>query len=686
MKITPDLIAAAVFAAAALLTALTAFLVLDVLKQSRYAAFLKKAAKQLMILPSRTMDNFEKLDEILSASPEGIREAYRRFRSDSSGILRNNIAPDPEGYFNDRTVLIPYCGRQMAKAVAALIVVLAVMGAVVPFAAVLFYEQPVTAQTVTLSMAAFLSIVVMGALFFFFDQLCESKAKKRLTEFVRAVGFCVPTAMKASEAALLIEALAKNCENFETSVDRISQKIDEFATTSIVPAVAGLFDAAVEKNLTPALTELKEASLSLTTEIVSRQENGMKELADRFSQNLESGLKEAMETLAELVRSLSGDIEAIKGGIDHSYVSSLNTLNESKSALDGALAALGETKTLSESATGMLTMVTGKIDEMNERSLELSLKTGTALEALRDFVGRSDSFIESCGRGMSGTIDAIRDYREEAEKQIEEANNRLSDKTTEIADRLQLVSDHIAETLQGTVAGISEGLRETLQSNADTAERLFAALQAMKDVGSEQYEAAAEAASALLQKVTGEMDRAMSGVGREVADSIREANLANQETSSFLSDKLTALKEDYDSYFSRMEESTQKVMDDLDFNTQGSITLFADKTAEVLSSLGKSLTDTMERFEKTTESMLSAYDEQARSIGLYAKELDVDINLLSTTLKESVEQFSSQLHNTVDRTFNDFDKGMSEITERLADTVKNIDETVANLPKIIHNP
>ena len=87
----------------------------------------------------------------------------------------------------------------------------------------------------------------------------------------------------------------------------------------------------------------------------------------------------------------------------------------------------------------------------------------------------------------------------------------------------------------------------------------------------------------------------------------------------------------------------------------------------------------MGMFEGNTANLLANLDEQSRSIGLYAKELNYDISALSANLKESVAEFSEQLHKGVVQTFEVFDDGLAEVTGRLANTVESIKDCADNL-------
>jgi hypothetical protein len=150
-----------------------------------------------------------------------------------------------------------------------------------------------------------------------------------------------------------------------------------------------------------------------------------------------------------------------------------------------------------------------------------------------------------------------------------------------------------------------------------------------------------------------------------------------------LAEKTTILKEEYDKYFERVEKLNQSSLDEMDFHMQNVISHFSEEATGIMEKLEGNISRAMELFEGNTTNMLASLDEQSRSIGLYAHELNLDIGDLSTNLKESVKIFTEQLHQGVERTFQDFDGGLTEVSRRLANTVESIAESVENLPRAL---
>ena len=177
----------------------------------------------------------------------------------------------------------------------------------------------------------------------------------------------------------------------------------------------------------------------------------------------------------------------------------------------------------------------------------------------------------------------------------------------------------------------------------------------------------------------------MDGVGHEIADSISKASSDSVIIIERLAEKTEQLKEQYDTYFDRVENQSKDNLADMDFHVQNVISRFSEEAVSIMEKLEENISRAMGMFEGNTADLLSSLEEQSRSIGLYAHDLNIDISDLSTNLKESVMLFNEQIHMDFDRTFQDFDGGLAEVTNRLANTIESIRESVENLPRALKN-
>jgi hypothetical protein len=91
----------------------------------------------------------------------------------------------------------------------------------------------------------------------------------------------------------------------------------------------------------------------------------------------------------------------------------------------------------------------------------------------------------------------------------------------------------------------------------------------------------------------------------------------------------------------------------------------------------------MEGFVTHSGTMLENMDMQVRNLGTYAREIADEMDELNGNLRDSVTEFKEQLHGGVEKTFNDFDRGLGEICLRLSDTIEKIRDSIDDLPLFI---
>src|SRR5665811_320255 len=101
----------------------------------------------------------------------------------------------------------------------------------------------------------------------------------------------------------------------------------------------------------------------------------------------------------------------------------------------------------------------------------------------------------------------------------------------------------------------------------------------------DRYEAAAQAAAKFLNDVIIEMHKAMDGVGHEIAESITKASSDSVEIVDRLAETTGKLKEEYDTYFTRVENQSRTSMDDMDFHMQSVIGRFSEDAMGVMEKL-----------------------------------------------------------------------------------------------------
>ena len=801
-------LAPAILCAAALCGGACLYIAIFIKGVDPIAKLLSSAAVKIAALPSCRMENLDRAAEIVAKTNNaGLIAAYARYKDDAQILLRNEIAPEPAGYFNFNSLF----GFPHAEYYNSFIARLAVSAAVItaasaPAFALLAGPYPNGGADVLRSaFGASLAGVIWVALLYAFIVSLEKKSIKRanaaLEKFNTAVCKSFPTAGRSAEVALILAGAAQTKESFKESASLIVKKINNFAAESVTPTAARAFDLSIQHHLTPMFTSMDETLRDVSKALLEKQDDGLKILADRFSDRLFTNIEEKMAELGKGVESVNSLLADVAGRYEHfagqitqgldadrtalnaaavlaektaeaqrmtaenakafsDYLNEAKIIEESvKEQNASALAAVGKT---SELAMNMAAEHKKQLDETRAdyagrleetRSRHLRQLEETQSQYARQFAENSSEHLRQLNETKSMILETVlqsrsavteltaaardtvevvladlkaavnengaalaktvTDNNENLRQTIRENGAALNDAVAGASAVIkgacelsgQVVKENAAanearfgEYLNGALERASEqekriedyllkssekimgSLQKTADQNAALTASLGATIDSLSNAGSEQYEKAAQAAAGMLQDVVAEMNRAMDGVGRQIAGSIGATLTDSAEMVDKLAEQMSTLKQEYDAYFGKLDEQNKTAYDELDFHMQNVIARFSQETETVIGRLQESISGAMGLFEGDTATLLSNLDEQSRSIGLYAKELNYDISSLSASLRESVADFAEHLHKGVVTTFEDFDTGLSEVAKRFANMVESIRDSVENLP------
>lgn len=377
---------------------------------------------------------------------------------------------------------------------------------------------------------------------------------------------------------------------------------------------------------------------------------------------------------------------SFENAIEKNLTPGVNRMEANLAELSSAIVMRQEAgmKTLADSFADRLT---DTIEVRIQAMCENVDKINGSMKELENNMNVSITTLETSLQADRGALAQACERIKEAAEIQKSASENISVLSSHLEATEKLVDTLMSwdELIEKSSLVIADSLRSAVESNVETAKGLANTMASLANAGTEQYEKAAEAGAKFLNDIIIEMNKSMDGVGHEIAESITKASSESVGIIDRLAEKTDQLKEEYDTYFSRVENQSRSSMEDMDFHVQAVIGKFSEEAMTVMNKLEENITKAMGMFEGNTTELLSSLEEQSRSIGLYAHDLNIDIATLTGNLKESVQLFTDQIHNGVERTFQDFDEGLSEVSGRLANTVESIRESVENLPKAIRD-
>lgn len=610
---------------------------------------------------------------------EPLKNGFEDYRLAVTKMFKNEVAPEPEGYLGYREIITHSYSEGMTRAVWVLLGALGLLALTLPCVVLLMLGGDVKADLPICLGFSLIGLIVIGGIFaaaYTYVQVSRKNASVALFNLCKRLIALIPTATESTRAALLLESSRKNSEAFVKTAATIADKIDDFTVNGITPVVAGAFTDAIETKLLPPIGEMKTNLVELSTQVVSRQNEGMQALADSFSDKLEGSLGASVKSLCTDLESVSARLDSLGGALN-------DTIKNFDTATDNDRQMLQQVSQLAQTTA----------KTQNEAAQQLSAMA-QALDSSRELMSSVKQRDEAANAALAAQLAAAAEMQAGIEKQIEAlkaageiAERRMSDSVDKLMGVVEsqtgATSAKVDEIFGSYSGRLLEAFDKSSRANDLTAEKLAATMDSLANAGSEQYEKAAQAAAQLLNDVVAEMNNAMDGVGHEIAESINAASAGSVEIVQRLAEKTEQLKAEYDTFYNRCQDANIANVDSMEAAVQSVLGTFTDDAGQVMAKLETNISSAMNLFEGNTSELLSSLEEQARSIGLYAKELNFDVSSLSDSLRESVQIFTDQVSAGTQKTFSDFDAGLTEVSNRLANTIESVREAVEKLPEAV---
>lgn len=341
--------------------------------------------------------------------------------------------------------------------------------------------------------------------------------------------------------------------------------------------------------------------------------------------------------------------------------------------------------------------ITEKLDE-TLKAVTARQETGMQ-ELANSFAARLSDTLEVRMGLISAALERYQDRMEEQntryQNRIDELNRLLEAKMREMAsftenqsrsmERTEEILSRMEELQRegaGSAVRLNEGLGNMLELTEQFRNQTGKFTQDVLSFTEKSEESQLQFGN-LVKEITGGMQKAMAGAGIEIAQGINKAVGDNAKAISDLTVQAQALREDYELFFTRNEETAKTTLEEMDYQVQGLITRMSEEIGTMLQTTIARNGEILSQYKDQTAGILTAFDEQARSISLYAKEINMDISELSTNLGVSITEFNEKMREGLSLTIGDFDQGLAELTNRIANTVESITEAVEVLPERI---
>lgn len=487
----------------------------------------------------------------------------------------------------------------------------------------------------------------------------------------------------------------------------ISDQISGFATKLVTPAL----DAALERIATQQEQAMAHLAKDFTHQLTHTVEERMIKFSERIG-SLQGELKNLNHVIAQNVHGIDNMISAqrkvldeaaqkmVAAGVDHARIfskaaeSQTQLIQQASSLSQEQHAQMIQFTTAVDQLSGQNTTFSQLANQLIQQTVAIKQAVSGVDQTFDGFTVKMNQAMAAAGKEIAqGIQDNIGDSHDAIEKLTQQANQLREDYQhyfgrleTQSQSTFQAMDQHVQNSfssIETHLASLLERNRQETEETFQEANRAQQELAGRLHSSQESIDQAVQRVTRLFDGITDRMNHAMSTAGREIAQGIREVTADNADAIGKLTEQGQMLRDDYDRYFSNLETHSRNTFEEMDYHVQN---IIAKVTEEVTALLERQSVDhqtVLTAYKDGTLNLLTTFEEQANSINLYAKEINLDIGELSSNLKDSVTSFSTGMQETVSKTLEEFDQGLAELSLRIANTVDNIRDAVEELPQAL---
>ncbi|QRN86064.1 hypothetical protein JR334_02190 [Clostridia bacterium] len=621
--------------------------------------------------------------------------------------FEEDLLPEVEVFFPEQLLLNIEGNRDAFRLLYLVAPMFGVLGIVLPILYNSINGLSDLSEPLAIGGVGFVLLVLLMLVFTMLDLGALRSSRKLYQHFLHACNAVLPVMSQNAGPALLVEATRKSQRNyasatrdlnhsFEINVNRMVQAMESFTEGGVLPALRDAMEEMIKDTLLVGMQKTHDEMQGALEKISAREERGVQDMIERFSNLLNERVDSSMRALADDMTKVTTQLsEQQRQAIAHQeqfdafLKSSMELARENMEAMLTKQAS--EQMAQNDLIKQNLKLAATALEEQQQQFLAFQKEQAEELS----------SSVQEQNTALQGRIQLLADLRDEENERLEKSQKmveeavRIEEITSgqlhEIGTALSLLQEGITKFSSESERShhkTMESITEFAQTQTSFVEKLVNSeetLQNSLNLGLERYTQMDELVMNMMNGITKRMNDAMAGAGKEIARGVIEVTESNAEAIANLTEQAQQLRDDYSNYFGKMDDQTRKTLEDMDYQIQLIISRVNEEIGSMLKEMMEQNHENAANHNEATLSLMESFKEQAESISLYAKEINLDVNDLKDGLKESVKVFKEDTNESVHQTLETFDAGLAELTERLALTTESIREAVENLPNAIRH-
>ncbi|MHB1485840.1 MAG: hypothetical protein ACYCYI_14450 [Saccharofermentanales bacterium] len=378
------------------------------------------------------IENLPLISEIFDSSPKKLKQAYDEMIQTSTDFYQKKWIPSPDDFITVDSVI----GKKTAGRINGFgFMYYSLLGILIFFAtiftgSILFDNPDAILACLYLSFLPLLLSLLFTILFIAEKLQISRIAENSIKSLNHAISQKLPVFSEYNGLAILVNQFLEYDRHMSDSVSELTTKIDNFVMGGLSDAISESIEVVLQESIAPSIERSTDAIITLSKDVIEKENAGMTDLALKFSTALSEQLAFQFEPMTQKIIDVA------------------NTLSDSKKYVDIASQIL---ETYKENVLALNLQTSKTLEDYEASRAAFSGDIHTIAESFDQFNKSSSSYNENVTANQ---------------KQFEAAAITLKDSLDESNKTLQILLDGIFVEARNAVeqAHESQKMNETYLS------------------------------------------------------------------------------------------------------------------------------------------------------------------------------------------------------------------------------
>ena len=424
------------------------------------------------------IENLPLISEIFEASSRKLAYAYDKMIQVSVDFHQKRWIPNPSDFITVDTVLD---AKTVKRVKGYGFLYFFFLGLFISCATILsgmyfFDTEEKMSACLALALLPLFLCVLFTVLFYIAKMQNMTAIENFIKSLVQTLSRKLPVFNDYNGLALLINQFLDYDRNMTKSVDRFSEQIDHFDIDGLTTAVTASIEKTLLESVAPSIERATNAIVTLSNDVIEKENAGMKDLALKFSTALSDELSYQLEPLIKQICEVANTLSNSKEYLDIASKSldayKQNAL-ELQSITSKTLVEYEESKVMfSEDVHA----IAGAFAQFNQSSVEYNEKVAVNQQQFESAAIMLKESMEEGYKSLRLLVDGIFVEARNAETQALDSQKLNESYLDTMKAQIDAFASEFAETNKELFAGLSSANEHLLAELSSTNEQLLTKL------------------------------------------------------------------------------------------------------------------------------------------------------------------------------------------------------------------